>query len=985
MLQQANWGAAEDGLAQGERKPKALRHERNVWDSPLLLIGGGSLLAMVLLGGVLYWALGKGNADEAFRVAEQDYSAGSYTQAIQKFDAFLESFPEDPKASTVKVHRGMAQMRQTVDGARDWSKALETAKAIITQISTEKDFGEARQELVALLPKLAEGLANQARDNRDHSLVDKSHETLKLISKYIPKTMMPTQNVADVTASLALTERMLGRDAALEAALKAIEQAVANSQPQDAYAERKRLLKNYPDLSANEPLQKAVLSLSEAEREQVKYVAESKGAAAADGASPVEAEVVLANRQGGEAPGMAGRVTYALAGGAAFALQANDGKVLWRRFVGYDVDFPPLPLSVDPASDVLLVDVDVDAKRYDLLRVQAASGEVRWRHEIGESFDAHPVVARNQAWVATRAGRLVAVDLETGASPGYVHLPQGLRVGPAFDSRGQVAYQLGENSNLFALAAPGNECREVLYLGHEPESIRVPPLVVAPYVFVCENKGVADSVLHVLLSDAQGLSLRPTPASVQLSGHVLAPPVVSGRTLVVTTDRGAIYSFEINAPDPGPPLTKLAEKPAEDSAPLVRFTLLRDSQLWVAGLGLNKYDILSSRGRMEPKWIHDEGDAFLGAPTVQGDVVFVSRRKKNQSETLVSAITVGDGSRYWEVQLAAPPAGTPMTGKAEGKLNVINAAGSWFEVPTADLSGRVVQDRAVAAAQVELPFPEQASPAALADGRLALAGDGQPRALIADDTAERALRWLPLPDPLGTLPIAFGGGLLAPGRLGQVFVLDPVTGRQLIAPFQPRLSGVEPYAWSLPTRLGEQEILLADGRQTLYRLGIAAQPQPNLVALATAELPGPVASPLAALDKTVYAVDGAGELRSYLLPNLKPGPTWPIAGAQWGPVRLGAHCLVLSLSGELLCFDDEREQVWKVAWPHGPLAGAALAAKDGYLLASVSGSVFRIAADSGAEQNRLDVGEPLGAGPVAVGNRLWLAGHGGSLLVVAAP
>jgi hypothetical protein len=31
------------------------------------------------------------------------------------------------------------------------------------------------------------------------------------------------------------------------------------------------------------------------------------------------------------------------------------------------------------------------------------------------------------------------------------------------------------------------------------------------------------------------------------------------------------------------------------------------------------------------------------------------------------------------------------------------------------------------------------------------------------------------------------------------------------------------------------------------------------------------------------------------------------------------------------------------------------------------------------------VGEPLGAGPVAVGDRLWLAGHGGTLLVVAAP
>ncbi|HVX63470.1 MAG TPA: PQQ-binding-like beta-propeller repeat protein, partial [Pirellulales bacterium] len=890
------------------------------------------------------------------------------------------NFPDDSKASTARVHRGMAKMRQAVDGARNWSNTLDTAKSLIGEISTEKDFGEARKELAALLPKIAAGLADQAREQRDASLVDKSKATLKLIDKYVPKTLMPTQKVADVTASLGLTERILGRDAALATTLKAIQQAIAENQPQKAYAERKQLLKNYPDLLSNEQLQKAVLSLSEAEQQEVRYVAENKPAAAAADASPVEVEVVLANRRGSDAPGMAGRMTYALAGGAAFALQAADGKVLWRRFVGYDADFTPLPIAPDPASDVLIS----DAARNEIARVEAASGQVRWRHVVGEPFDAHPVLSRNQVWVATRSGRLVVIDLESGDSPGYVKLPQGMRVGPAFDSRGQTCYQLGENSNLFVISPQSHECREVLYLGHEPESVRVPPLVVSPYVFVCENRGADDAVMHVLLTDEQGLSLRPAQASVTLSGHVQSPPVVAGRTLVVTTDRGAIYSFEINAPDPGPPLTKVAEKPADDSAPLARYALLRNSQLWIAGLGLTRFDIQQARGRLEPKWIHDEGDTFLAAPTVEGDVVFLTRRKKNQSEVLVSATKAGDGSRYWEAQLAAPPAGTPMTGKADGVMTVLNTAGSLFEVPTADLSGRVIQDRAVASTDVEQSFPERASPAVLADGSLALAGTGQPKALIADDSEKRGLRWLQLPDPLGTLPIGFGGGLLAPGRLGQVFVLDPATGRQLIAPFQPRLSGDEPYAWGLPARLGEKEMLLADGRKTLFRLGTAPQPQPHLVALATAELLGPITAPLAVLEKTAYAVDGAGELRSYALPGLKAGPSWPLGGVQWGPVRLGDQALTLTSGGELVCFDDQRQQVWKVAWPHGPVAGAAVD-KDSYLLASVSGSVLRIAAGSGAEQSKVDVGEPLGAGPVAVGNRLWLAGHGGTLLCVAAP
>ncbi|HVW36425.1 MAG TPA: PQQ-binding-like beta-propeller repeat protein, partial [Pirellulales bacterium] len=910
-------------------------------------------------------------------------SGGSYTQAIAKFDAFLESFPDNEHASKVRVDRGMAQMRQAVDAGRNWPQTLETAKQIIGEISSEKDFKEARNELAALLPAIAEGLADQAREKLDPALVEQAHETEKLVGKYVSKELMPTQRMADVGASLALTEHLLGRDAALEETLKNIQQAIADGTPQVAYAQRKQLLKMYSDLSTNERLQQAVQSLSAAVRGQTRYVAEPKQAAKADAASPVEADVVLANRSKvGEAPGMAGEVTYALAGGAAYAIQADNGTVLWRRFVGFDVDFLPRPVALDPASDVILV----DAKRQQLLRVAAKSGELRWRSEIGEPFDAHPVIARNQVWLATRSGRLAVLDLETGDASGYLQIPQGLRVGPAFDSRGETLYQLGENSNLYVVAAQTNECREVLYLGHEPESVRVPPVAVHPYLFIAENNSASDSVLHVLKTDDKGLNVRPAHASLPLAGHVLAPPVVAGRNLVVATDRGAIYSFEINAPDPGPPLTKVAESPAEDAAPFVRYPLLKDAQLWVAGGGLTKFDIHAARGRLEPKWIQDEGDMFVGPPTVRGDVVFHARRKKNLPEILVSAIHAGDGARIWETQLAAPPAGAPMTGQREGAMTVVDAAGSLFEVPSLNLNGRSVQDKALAAMSLDRPLVEGAVPALLADGGLAIgAAEGQPKALIADGAANRALHWLSLPDPLGAAPIGFAGGLLAPGKLGQVFVLDPATGRQLIAAFQPRLQSGETFAWSNPVRLGENEVLLADGRNSLYRLGIADKPQPHLVALATAELPGPVAAPVVALAKTVYAVDGAGQLRTYSLPDLKPGPVSPLGGAQWGPARAADRVLVLTHGGELACFDESRQQLWKVAWPHGSLAGAPLAGKDGYLLATVSGTVFRMAADSGQELGKCDVGEPLGAGPVVIGDRLCLAAHGGALLLVACP
>ena len=48
--------------------------------------------------------------------------------------------------------------------------------------------------------------------------------------------------------------------------------------------------------------------------------------------------------------------------------------------------------------------------------------------------------------------------------------------------------------------------------------------------------------------------------------------------------------------------------------------------------------------------------------------------------------------------------------------------------------------------------------------------------------------WL-LPGPLSCPPIALAGGLAAPSEVGQVFLLEPSSGKSLGEPFQPRCAG----------------------------------------------------------------------------------------------------------------------------------------------------------------------------------------------------
>jgi outer membrane protein assembly factor BamB/TolA-binding protein len=978
------FGAAEPSRERGKKKAEG--SQRNVFDTPLMLIGGGILTLIIIAIGFFYFRITRLTGDDAFKQAHDLYMSGSYTQAIDKFDKYLEEFSDHEQVSVARVERGMARMRQAVDGARDFSKTLATVKTIIAEISTEEQFGEAQKELASLLPQTAAGLAKQADAQADGKLVDEGEEALKLVEKYVRKTLRPEQQLADIRASLELTKRKLGRDAALKDAIAGIEKAIADGAPQQAYEIRKKLLKQYPGLAGNEALLAAVLSLSKAEKEAVSYKSEAKAAVPADAQSPVEAEVVMGVRQGKNAPGVTGEIVQVLAGGAAFAFNAETGEILWRRFLGYDTTFVPRPIGVDADSDLLLV----DSQRHEVLRVARQNGALKWRHVVGEPFDAHPVIARNQVWVATRGGKLWTIDLETGNSPGYVLLTQGLRVGPAFDSREQTVYQIGENSNLFSLSPQTLQCQEVLYLGHEPESVHVPPLVISPYVFLVEDQGAGDSLLHVLMADDKGTNLRQAQEPMVLVGHVMSPLEASGRTLVVVTDRGAVYSFEINPPDPGPPLTKVAERPAENGAPLIRYPRLKDSQLWMAGLGLSKYDVQSARGKLDPRWVIDEGDVFLQQPTLIGNVLIGARRQGNQPDVLVGAISAQDHTRFWETRVAAPPAGAPVTDAKSGRMLLFNRVGALFDFSPDTLRSSGVQNAAGLPEDLSQPFSGEATVIPLAAGGAALSSAAvSSRALVSQE--QNGLRWLALPDSLAVPAGSFQGGLVVAGRLGQVFVVDPATGQSLIQPFQPRLARGGEFNWSNPLVLNEREVLLADGAAKLYRLSVVDKPEPHMVALAETELSGPVTAPLAVAGQVAYAVNGQSELTAFVLGRgtakiLEPENSWPLAGgAAWGPFSTGSHIFLATHGGQLLCLDDKQALLWQVEFKHGPLAGTPLAADGAVLVTTKSGRVLRLALASGEELGLIDVGEPVAAGPINVGERLLLASKGGSLLVVAKP
>jgi len=1047
------------------------RKRDNVWDSPLLLIGGGALLLLVIVGGVLYWALNRRTGDETFKMAEDFYRSGSYTKAIAQYTKFLEDFPNHDSVSLARVKRGLARLRQATDHATDWPKALDVAKQVLDEIAGEEAFHtEARPELVAMLPKIAQGLADRARADLDATLADQSEEALALVNKYVPASSRPATKLNDIQALLALTRREIASGVELASAVKAMNQAVKEKETARAYKVRSALLQKYPGLVDNERLQEAVRAVSKAELSLVKMVQKEQPAQESEPPTSTPATVSLATRRSdAPPPGSEGHVIFVLAPGVAYGLDAAEGRVLWRRPVGFHAgvqspDFPPTPISNKAGSDAIMV----DSERHEVLRVEAQSGKPRWRHRIGERFDAYPVVADERLLVATRSGRLVWIDLATGSSPGYIQFPQELRVGPTIDVPRSSMYQLAEHSNLFVLSLPDGEAKQVVYLGHSPGSVTVSPVVVNRYLIVAENNGVEHATLRVLSLEAEEDHQAPVRIvqNVRLKGHVDAPPQVSGVRMLVATDQGHLYVFEISGTDAEKPLALLAESTAsgasdlaDERAPeaLIRFPLLEGGRVWIADSQLTWYDLQPAGRRLQPRGVKNARSATLQPLVAIGQTVFHVRRKVGLPGVQVSAIGPDQPEPFWETYLAAPLAAEPRVDAQSGQITAVTSIGAIFHIPTADLESpstggasntpqrwSVRDQPTVALKPTEVP-PPVTDVVVLRDRLLVMAaGTGQTRLPVFDPEEAHRFRWLFLPSAMGGHPIAFADGLLIPCEVGQVFLLDPLSGDKLTEPFQPALRGDTRAAWSRPALAGENELLLADGQMSLYRIGIKDQPKPHLAALAQVDLAEQLVSPLAVLGRMAYAVDRADSLVAFELPDLTPAKPRPLgAKPVWGPGRVGDHVLLATDDDQLYCLDAKGEIVWQVPLDYGPLAGTPLpidavleapkstgtgtaidagkpvywdatnrvvtlaatagakmgttvtAAEDGdshvdvqimhYALAATSGVIWCVDPSTGKELAKVEIGYPLSTGPVQLGRQLLVGGHDGSLYEVETP
>ncbi len=635
--------------------------------------------------------------------------------------------------------------------------------------------------------------------------------------------------------------------------------------------------------------------------------------------------------------------------------------------------------------------------QHRLQRLSATEPTVLWSSPIGETF-LPPLVDQTDLFLATAAGRVLALDRETGQASWGVQLPQPVLHTPALDSRSGKLFMVGDHEHLYVLDRETGQCPETFYLGHETGTVVAPPAVIVSddgtYLLVFDNAQPTYTLVHVLKTDAQGEGLVQAQPPIRLHGNVTvaALPYGEGR-VVVLTDHGQVTVFSLTGASlPDPPIAAATQVVAAYDSPQELQMALSGDQLWVTGPRISRFLLSPQGGRASRDWVQFEGDRFVDAPQVLGDALFHTRALRNTAGIRVTAVAPENGQMHWQSDVGVPVSLIAPAPQA-GTLHIVTAQAALFELDAAALeavsSSAPIENPGGSGVAMNFELAQMAGPHTAV---LLNRATGTQLTVYDGKRDKQKLRLITMPAPKG-MPAGngslVGGRLLLPLDSGDVSLINWQTGQPVGQPFQPRKTAVTaPITWSTPVVLpqADGQVILADDQLMLYRLGVDAA----IRLRALQPLETPLRPAMVVLQETLFAAAESTDtdrLRTFHTETLDAVTSYPLPGrVSWGPYSVNDSLLMRLDDGPLVAYSQQGQPLFDVALPAGKLIdGVTLANGGQVIVCGEAGWMVAFAADSGRASETVDLKQPLSGLPVVVGDQLLIPGREGTVYVTPLP
>lgn len=983
--------AAPDNTPPERPKPARKRPEepKTVWDS-FKIYGYVAIIVLLLLTlAAGWWILGREDADAYITRANEAYDQQNYTAAQKAYLSFLDTFGEDHQHSSLSRTRvTMTELYKAAQFKQEPEQAVDLAKEKLPIIAEEEGMNEERGNLAQLLVDIAKNLAaaaGRAKETpRKQELLAKLDEQRELMNNavYMPASMKTTLEVQilAVEEDRARVQRDINRNISLDNAEAAMVASLAEQKTKEAYDTRTALLRDFPDLRDNERLVKLILEASEIQQGLVEPSTNIPDVSGGDSDQGDVEAVLLTTLAGTVSPELRDVTLYFRAGGSILAFDGENGKLRWRKFVGYSKELPPLRLE----DGVLLS----ESSTLEVLRCSEDDGSVLWRTKIGEPFG-QPISSGDEIYVSTDSGRVICLDVDSGEAKWATQVPQNVDVGPGVDERAKKAYVVGDHSNLYLLNTRDGSCTESFYVGHETGTVSVPPVPLLGHVFVLVNTGSDYANLHVLRTDDTGAQLKQTQIF-RLSGNVQVPPIIQGRRLIVLTDLGEVVVYDIEPTAEREQVTEAAKLPPFYEQPTPTQMAVGRSQMWITGTRIGRYELQINTGRVIRDWLKHEFDTFIGKPYAADDALVYARVLRGTSAIRVTAANPKTGDEIWRTDVGVPVSLLSIPPGSDSVHSVTSQA-ALFEIDSE------VERAGATDGPIENPGQKSVAirfedPIAIDENRSLMLNqvDGQSIIVYEPERELGKLRQLTIFFSSGKPKdggIVAGGGLFLPLDNGRAVLVDWRTGKPIGTPFQPASDPNKTVNWTNTISFpgDPDQVVLADSRRKMYRLRAGDQ----IRELASTQLEFDLLDQIAGVGGTVVAAT-AGPAADFIvgfdIASFKPKFKTLLEGrVVWGPVSVGDVGLFRTDDSLLRGIDAEGKSLFQIPLPEGVPVGKPVLSDGKVILAGKSGWIVVFDPETGMVSGTADLGQPVSATPIVKDGILMVPGTEGVIYRTPVP
>ncbi len=481
-----------------------------------------------------------------------------------------------------------------------------------------------------------------------------------------------------------------------------------------------------------------------------------------------------------------------------------------------------------------------------------------------------------------------------------------------------------------------------------------------------------------------------TVASFALDGLVSTMPVFLRGSLYVATSRGQLHIIRHFPDDSRRPFQMSGSVSiGDDGAELqgATFLAVNAGRIWAGGDGLTVFEPTSNesaplrRTRLDSTLLITQPLQVFSAP----DAVVCSGTLRALGSKCVAGMreqTVGATAN-----LAVPAAARPLVSSDHQQLWNLTADGNLYGV-----SWQSLTDGKTTVSPVEKTTQ-------LADGDEAveffgLSTVGSDYGAFTTNSDRGQLLLVPLADgntvrridvarPLAAPAVPMGRYWMVAFRQGAIALLNVDEGELLPELFLPAAQPSEPPNWLLPIVTQNQRAVVYDGHHRLFAVRHASGLEKLELEVETT-----VESPLRVhpvhVASRIWGVNLLGQLVAFNSSSLQLEAAMALdADVDWGPEAVEGRALMTTADGMLICIGDAAQPLWQVQCQYGPIVGCCARTAGEFTVASQSGFVWRLRADSGEPVGQVtELKQSLAFGPLMFGDRLAVVSRDGTLLVL---